>query len=127
MTSQPRGPSNLTFLDIHQLEREEIKKRRAKQSYDPDDLTSPNFVGLALSGGGIRSATFCLGFLQELHRLKLLRIFDYLSTVSGGGYLGGWWSACHPSSRARGLFSSSASLVSAFSADFIRFRMYLFS
>jgi hypothetical protein len=50
-------------------------------------------VGLALSGGGIRSATFCLGLLQGLHDLGLLRIFDYLSTVSGGGYVGGWWSA----------------------------------
>ena len=51
------------------------------------------FVGLALSGGGIRSATFCLGFLQELQRLRLLRIFDYLSTVSGGGYIGSWLSS----------------------------------
>lgn len=92
MTRQPT-PSNLKFSDIYQQEKEEISKRRAKQSYTPQDRDEPAFVGLALSGGGIRSATFCLGFLQELHRLKLLRIFDYLSTVSGGGYLGGWWSA----------------------------------
>lgn len=50
-------------------------------------------VGLALSGGGIRSATFCLGVLQALCDLRLLFIFDYLSTVSGGGFVGGWWSA----------------------------------
>lgn len=50
-------------------------------------------VGLALSGGGIRSATFCLGVLQALCDLRLLFIFDYLSTVSGGGFIGGWWSA----------------------------------
>ena len=50
-------------------------------------------VGLAFSGGGIRSATFNLGILQGLHRLKLLAHFDYLSTVSGGGYIGAWWSA----------------------------------
>ena len=31
--------------------------------------------------------------MQALHELNLLRIFDYLSTVSGGGYVGGWWSA----------------------------------
>src|SRR4026209_1267495 len=42
--------------------------------------------GLAFSGGGIRSATFNLGILRGLHRLKLLAHFDYLSTVSGGGY-----------------------------------------
>ncbi len=50
-------------------------------------------VGLALSGGGIRSATFNLGFLQGLERLGLVALIDYLATVSGGGYLGGFWSA----------------------------------
>lgn len=50
-------------------------------------------AGLAFSGGGIRSATFNLGVLQALGRLKLLRVFDYLSTVSGGGYIGGWLAA----------------------------------
>jgi hypothetical protein len=48
---------------------------------------------LCLSGGGIRSATFGLGILQGLARRGLLEQFDYLSTVSGGGYLGGWFSA----------------------------------
>jgi hypothetical protein len=43
---------------------------------------------LALSGGGIRSATFCLGLIRGLARAGLLKRFDYLSTVSGGGYLG---------------------------------------
>jgi len=45
---------------------------------------------LCLSGGGIRSATFGLGILQGLARAGLLPRFDYLSTVSGGGYIGGW-------------------------------------
>ena len=49
-------------------------------------------IGLALSGGGIRSATFNLGLLQGLHRLNLLALVDYLSTVSGGGYVGSFWS-----------------------------------
>ena len=47
-------------------------------------------LGLAFSGGGIRSATFNLGVLQALARLGLLRHVDYLSTVSGGGYIGSW-------------------------------------
>jgi peptidoglycan hydrolase-like protein with peptidoglycan-binding domain len=51
-----------------------------------------NLTGLAFSGGGIRSATFNLGILQALAQNKLLRDFDYLSTVSGGGYIGGWFS-----------------------------------
>ena len=50
-------------------------------------------VGLAFSGGGIRSATFNLGVLKALHELGLLKHVDYLSTVSGGGYIGAWWSA----------------------------------
>ncbi|HEY0549050.1 MAG TPA: hypothetical protein VGF13_05575, partial [Verrucomicrobiae bacterium] len=49
-------------------------------------------VGLALSGGGIRSATFNLGLLQGFNK-KLLDRIDYLSTVSGGGYIGGFWTA----------------------------------
>ena len=52
-----------------------------------------NLTGLALSGGGIRSATFSLGVLQGLAGLGLLKRFDYLSTVSGGGYIGGWLAA----------------------------------
>lgn len=48
---------------------------------------------LAFSGGGIRSATFNLGILQGLAKHDLLPKFDYLSTVSGGGYLGAWFAA----------------------------------
>lgn len=51
-----------------------------------------DLTGLALSGGGIRSATFNLGVLQGLHRRDVLGRVDYLSTVSGGGYIGSFWS-----------------------------------
>ena len=47
-------------------------------------------MGLALSGGGIRSASFNLGFVQRLIEGGKFRDVDYLSTVSGGGYLGGF-------------------------------------
>ena len=47
-------------------------------------------AALCISGGGIRSAAFSLGVLQALARQKLLTRFDYLSTVSGGGYIGSW-------------------------------------
>ncbi len=50
-------------------------------------------AALCLSGGGIRSATFALGVLQGLARAGLLTQFHYLSTVSGGGYIGGWLTA----------------------------------
>jgi uncharacterized membrane protein YidH (DUF202 family) len=48
---------------------------------------------VCLSGGGIRSGTFALGVLQSLAGRHFLDRFDYLSTVSGGGYIGGWLSA----------------------------------
>jgi Patatin-like phospholipase len=44
--------------------------------------------GLALSGGGIRSASFCLGLIKALAKNKLFHRFDLMSTVSGGGYAG---------------------------------------
>lgn len=47
-------------------------------------------AALCLSGGGIRSATFCLGALQALASRRMLGEFHYLSTVSGGGFAGGW-------------------------------------
>jgi len=48
---------------------------------------------LCLSGGGIRSASFSVGVMQGLARHGLLDKFDYLSTVSGGGFAGAWFSA----------------------------------
>jgi hypothetical protein len=57
-----------------------------------DRETAP-LAALCLSGGGIRSATFNLGMLQGLARAKLLEQFDYLSSVSGGGFVAGWLKA----------------------------------
>ncbi len=48
---------------------------------------------VCLSGGGIRSSTFALGVLQGLAYVGVLGKIDYLSTVSGGGYTGGWFTA----------------------------------
>ena len=48
---------------------------------------------LCLSGGGIRSAAFALGVIQGLAERNLLTRFDYLSTVSGGGYIGSFITA----------------------------------
>lgn len=53
------------------------------------DADKDNLKGIALSGGGIRSASFCLGVMQALAKHDKLKKFDYLSTVSGGGYIGG--------------------------------------
>jgi hypothetical protein len=77
-------------------------------------LNKLNRTALSLSGGGIRSATFCLGVIQALAAYdirtgvapqegeeatrptaenSLLGRFHFLSTVSGGGYIGSWLSA----------------------------------
>jgi hypothetical protein len=92
----------LGTLDVLCQELDEIERRRGRCI--DDDTSSPrddlpthaerarelDLTALCLSGGGIRSATFCLGVLQALASKHLLRQFDYLSTVSGGGFIGGW-------------------------------------
>ncbi len=66
-----------------------LKKEEEYLKYRSANGSVPiNKMGLALSGGGIRSATFSLGVMQQLARAKWLARVDYLSTVSGGGYIG---------------------------------------
>jgi hypothetical protein len=48
-------------------------------------------IGLALSGGGVRSASFSVGILQGLYELGLLEEVGYLSCVSGGAYAAAWY------------------------------------
>jgi hypothetical protein len=69
-----------------------IKARRAFFNVN-SGWESPLITGLATSGGGVRSAIFCLGFMQALAKAELLKRFDFLSTVSGGGYIGGFLGA----------------------------------
>ena len=71
---------------INGAEADAIRRRRSALGVDGAD--GRNAVGLALSGGGIRSATFCLGATQVLAARDLLKDVDFLSTVSGGGYVG---------------------------------------
>ncbi len=70
---------------VYQDEFSWLKKRRKQanlQNMDQQETT-----GISLSGGGIRSSTFNLGALQALEKHHQLSRFDYLSTVSGGGYI----------------------------------------
>ena len=62
------------------------------------DRPHHGLIGLALSGGGVRSAAFCLGAIQALDRWGVFKKIDYLSTVSGGGFTG----ACLSSLYAKG-------------------------
>lgn len=82
----------ITFDHVLKREVERLGKSRHKRKIS-FPARADNLTGLAFSGGGIRSATFNLGVLQALAQRGLLQKFDYLSTVSGGGYIGSWLAA----------------------------------
>lgn len=75
---------------VRNRELEYTVRRRTPQTGQPPAISqvANTLVGLSLSGGGIRSATTNLGVLQALSRMGILPAVDYLSTVSGGGYIG---------------------------------------
>ena len=99
-----KDEAGIVFSEAFQWELQALTARPGGAPLDPDTVApaaesdvlraahQQKLVGLSLSGGGIRSATFNLGVLQGLASLNLLRSFDYLSTVSGGGYIGSWLS-----------------------------------
>jgi hypothetical protein len=82
-----------TLEEVKEAEKAYLLSRRRLARLGDDAECS--WVGLALSGGGIRSATVNLGFLQVLMGAGKLRMFDYLCTVSGGGYIGAALSSLH--------------------------------
>ena len=85
--------------------RDYVQPRRPQQERSGAEDADPNqrnLTGLAISGGGIRSASFAVGVLQVLADRGILSKFDYLSTVSGGGFLGTWLSATMGSAEKRG-------------------------
>ncbi|MGH9743398.1 MAG: patatin-like phospholipase family protein, partial [Candidatus Acidiferrum sp.] len=83
------SPSIQQILD-YEIQQVETSRDQRLGKGAPRPAAQKSLVGLAFSGGGIRSATFNLGVLQALAKSKLLRTLDYVSTVSGGGYIGGW-------------------------------------
>ena len=106
---QPESPEAQFKCAVFPKELETVGKRRQETNVDDVDLrkildnhlnpadesndgiepsTASGLIGLAFSGGGIRSATFNLGIIQALARIGILKYVDYLSTVSGGGYIG---------------------------------------
>ena len=68
-------------------------RMRKLRELKPEANVERELAGLAFSGGGIRSAAFNLGVVQVLGKWRVLPALDYLSTVSGGGYLGSCISA----------------------------------
>lgn len=99
------------------------RKLRSRLDQSPDEAGAEerapvhveegsNLTGIALSGGGVRSAAFCLGVLQALDALtddgappsgntpetqrepSVIDALDYMSAVSGGGYIAASTVAC---------------------------------
>src|SRR5262245_30907607 len=104
----PDVESGHPFDEVRLRELRLVAARRERLDVERGDLVSTGpadddapaaaawqarLLGLSFSGGGIRSATLNLGVLQGLARCGLLRYVDYLSTVSGGGYIGSWLTA----------------------------------
>jgi predicted acylesterase/phospholipase RssA len=97
-----------TTLDVLLAEHQAIwapksEERPKDEAAYCKDVQQKGQAALCLSGGGIRSAAFSLGVLQVLANRGLLTQFHYLSTVSGGGYIGGWlsrWIAEDPQQNA---------------------------
>ena len=95
-------PYSISFSEVFAEELVEIQKRwkqlpsHAKRHLAKNDDGSPlmreslahGLAGIGYSGGGIRSATLNLGITQALHEAGVFDHMDYMSTVSGGGYLG---------------------------------------
>lgn len=116
-SNSDRGQKNKICLEkVLADEAIEITERRKLYDVAPPEQ---DLAGLAISGGGIRVATFALGTLQSMAAFDfsqnlegvagggetltksqnvdngeqttgLLGVFDYLSTVSGGGFIGSW-------------------------------------
>lgn len=78
----PPRPVDEAWLSRWPLERD----GKTEGGSPRDTPAASDLVGLALSGGGIRSAATCLGAMQALDAKGVMRLVDYMSSVSGGGY-----------------------------------------
>jgi hypothetical protein len=85
---------------------------RGELTVDKTGPESPplDVAALALSGGGIRSASFSLGVLQALNEKQAVEKLDYLSTVSGGGYMGSALSATMTKSKGKFVFGETTGM-----------------
>ncbi len=96
-TKTKNAEKALNLADVLASELRHIKGKECPDGADLEtifrEFHKQDLKALCFSGGGIRSATFGLGIVQGLAKHDLLEKFDYLSTVSGGGYLGSWLSA----------------------------------
>jgi len=88
MEKRPK-PAKIAYPTALAAVEYDLWKKRVFES-QPQDSRRPS-VGFGLSGGGIRSATFCLGVFQALTKQRLLRKIDYISSVSGGSFFAAFY------------------------------------
>ena len=105
MTNQANDDGPVKLSKVLEFEKQHVHRKPKERAQPIDSIEGTVDVraesggavseatALCLSGGGIRSATVALGFLQACDSQALLKKFDYLFTVSGGGYIGGWLTA----------------------------------
>src|SRR5262245_53136960 len=110
---QPLTTEQVLREEAQAIHQADLSDKKGSELYRA--LNKLNSAALCLSGGGIRSGAFALGVIQALaahprtpkgdpveeRGNSLLARFHYLSTVSGGGYIGSWLSAwrCRTSFR----------------------------
>ena len=90
------GAPGFSFEEVFAEELKEVRRRWEQLpggstrclATEASPTVQHGLVGIGFSGGGIRSATLNLGIAQALHRRGVFDHVDYMSTVSGGGYLG---------------------------------------
>ena len=85
---RPGAQAPAAYMQIHFTSEEFAAVQDQERAHLDIPAQETELYGLALSGGGIRSASFALGVLQALHGYNVFNRFHYLSTVSGGGYIG---------------------------------------
>jgi len=90
-----RNISNQKIIEHNTNFWKEQYTQEQKHYWENKDVKEKNYkknatYGLALSGGGTRSASFSIGVLGALKKNKILHELDYISSVSGGSYASYW-------------------------------------
>ena len=101
LTKEQVCAAELRFVEKRRQAIQQTATEQTDRQDQQADEIKGSLVGLAFSGGGVRSGAFNLGFAQALYESNVLQNVDYLSTVSGGGYAGGHLSSqvCHPDAQ----------------------------
>jgi len=95
---QKNHTRSAVFADVtapQETETSPLRTDRIVRGSKPDFSMPPDqdgtFVGLAISGGGSRSANFSAACMFQLERVGLLQHVDYISSVSGGSVVAAYY------------------------------------